>query len=133
MTREATEAPIAHGIAREPSDRGRSSGRLGWRGTATCLVSARGPPGEARAEHPVAAARSVAIMNKGITRTTVITVGVIAIAVGVIWVGQGMGLIPGSFMTGDTKWLIIGIIVGVVGIAVTVFGLRRPKGSRSGS
>ena len=89
------------------------------------------PPPEARAEHPVPAARSVAIMNKGIARTTLITVGIIAIAVGVIWVGQGMGLIPGSFMTGDTKWLIIGIIVGVIGVVLTVLGLRRPKGSRS--
>jgi hypothetical protein len=79
--------------------------------------------------HPGPAARSVATMNKGIARSTLITVGVIAIVVGVIWVGQGMGLIPGSFMTGDTKWLIIGIIVGVVGIVLTVLGLRRPKGS----
>jgi len=72
-------------------------------------------------------------MNKGIARTTLIAIGVIAIAVGVIWIGQGTGLIPGSFMTGDTKWLIIGIIVGVVGVGLTAFGLRRAKSGRSGS
>jgi hypothetical protein len=71
-------------------------------------------------------------MNKGIARTTLITVGVIAIVVGVIWVGQGLGLIPGSFMTGDTKWLVIGLILAVVGIVLTGFALRRPKAGRSG-
>ena len=71
-------------------------------------------------------------MKNGIARSTLLTVGVIAIVVGVIWVGQGIGLIPGSFMTGDTKWLIIGIVVGLVGIGLMVFGLRRPKRGSSG-
>ncbi|MBW4031338.1 MAG: hypothetical protein HIU88_01585 [Acidobacteria bacterium] len=60
-----------------------------------------------------------------------ITVGVIALVVGGIWVGQGLNLIPGSFMTGDTKWFVIGLIVAVVGILLVVLGLRRPKSSRS--
>jgi hypothetical protein len=60
-------------------------------------------------------------------RSVLITLGVVAIVIGAIWTGQGMGLIPGSFMTGDTKWLIIGLIVAVVGVVLLVLGLRRPK------
>ncbi len=62
-------------------------------------------------------------------RSTLIIIGVVAIVVGAIWTGQGMGLIPGSFMTGDTKWLIIGLIVALVGVVLLVLGLRRPKRS----
>lgn len=69
-------------------------------------------------------------MNSRTGRTALITVGLIAVVVGAIWVGQGLNLIPGSIMSGDTKWLVIGLIVGVVGIALAVFGLRRPKGGR---
>ncbi|MDP9025953.1 MAG: hypothetical protein M3N46_00145 [Actinomycetota bacterium] len=60
-------------------------------------------------------------------RATLITIGLVALAVGAVWAGQGMNLIPGSFMTGDTKWLIIGLIVAVVGIVLIIVGFRRPK------
>lgn len=63
-------------------------------------------------------------------RTTLISVGVIALIIGGIWAGQGLGLIPGSFMTGDRTWLIVGSIVGVVGIVLVVLGLRRPTRNR---
>ena len=33
---------------------------------------------------------------------------VMLLLVGLIWMGQGAGLIPGSFMTGDRTWLVIG-------------------------
>lgn len=62
-------------------------------------------------------------------RSTLITVGVVVILVGLVWVGQGANLIPGSFMTGDQKWLIIGIVVAVVGSVMVVLGLRQPKRS----
>ena len=71
------------------------------------------------------------VVKSRVSRNTLITVGVIALVVGGIWVGQGLNLIPGSFMTGDTKWFVIGLIVAVVGILLVVLGLRRPKGSRS--
>lgn len=70
-------------------------------------------------------------MKSRVSRNTLITVGVIALVVGGIWVGQGLNLIPGSFMTGDTKWFVIGLIVAVVGVLLVVLGLRRPKSSRS--
>jgi hypothetical protein len=65
-------------------------------------------------------------MRSRIGRTVLTVVGVIAVLVGVVWVGQGANLIPGSFMTGDRTWFTIGLIVGVAGIFFIVLGLRRP-------
>jgi hypothetical protein len=41
----------------------------------------------------------------------------IASLVGLVWVGQGAGMIPGSFMTGDPFWLVAGLAL--LAIAVT--------------
>lgn len=65
-------------------------------------------------------------MRSRIARTVLTVVGVIAVLVGAVWVGQGANLIPGSVMTGDRTWLVIGLIIGVGGIVVIVLGLRRP-------
>ena len=45
-------------------------------------------------------------------------VGGIAFLVGVVWVGQGLGYIQGSFMTGDLKWFWIGLVTLVVGLVI---------------
>ena len=55
-----------------------------------------------------------------------LVLGVIAIVAGGVWILQGSGVLPGSFMTGQRMWLIIGIIVGVVGLALAYNGIRRP-------
>jgi hypothetical protein len=59
-----------------------------------------------------------------------ITVGVIALILGGVWVGQGINLIPGSFMTGSRTWLYIGLIVAVVGIILIALGVSRPRPGR---
>lgn len=61
-----------------------------------------------------------------IGRSTLITVGVIALILGGTWVGQGLNLIPGSFMTGSQMWFSIGLIVVIIGVILIVVGLRRP-------
>ena len=53
-------------------------------------------------------------------------VGLIAILVGAVWILQGVGVLPGSFMTGQRMWLVIGIIVAIVGVALAYNGIRRP-------
>jgi len=52
--------------------------------------------------------------------------GAIAILVGAVWILQGSGVLPGSFMTGQRMWLVIGIIVAIVGLALAYNGIRRP-------
>lgn len=59
-------------------------------------------------------------------RIALITFGVIALILGGVWAGQGMNLIPGSFMTGSRMWLSIGLIIAIVGIILIVLGLRGP-------
>lgn len=66
-------------------------------------------------------------MKSRIGRTVLTVVGVVAVLVGAVWIGQGANLIPGSFMTGDRNWLAIGIFVAAAGVAAIVVGVRRPK------
>jgi hypothetical protein len=53
-------------------------------------------------------------------------IGVLAILVGLVFSFQGAGVLPGSFMTGQRTWLVIGIVVAVIGLALALSGLRRP-------
>jgi hypothetical protein len=44
----------------------------------------------------------------------------LVLAIGVLWSLQGLGLVQGSFMTGQKQWLYIGlvtIVVGALGLA----------------
>ncbi len=47
------------------------------------------------------------------------------ILAGVMWFLQGINIVPGSTMTGDSTWAIIGAVSVVVGIAAWVFAARR--------
>lgn len=60
-------------------------------------------------------------------RTILTVVGSVAVVIGAVFAGQGMGLIPGSFMTGDRTWLIIGLVVVFVGVALILFGTNRGR------
>jgi hypothetical protein len=59
-------------------------------------------------------------------RVASLILGVIAIFAGGVWILQGSGVLPGSFMTGQRMWLIIGIIVAIVGLGLAYNGIRRP-------
>jgi hypothetical protein len=48
-------------------------------------------------------------------RTVLRIVGVLLAFCGAVWFLQGINILPGSFMTGQTKWAVIGGIVFVVG------------------
>lgn len=45
-------------------------------------------------------------------------------AVGLVFLGQGLGLIPGSYMTGDGTWAVIGAVMIVIA-GVVVWRARR--------
>lgn len=52
--------------------------------------------------------------------------GVVLIATGAVWIGQGTGLLRGrSFMVGDPLWAWLGALGVVIGIAFIAFELRR--------
>ena len=60
-------------------------------------------------------------------RIVVIVAGVILLLVGIVFGGQGLGLIPGSFMTGDRTWFYIGLVMAFVGLVLLLIAFRRPK------
>lgn len=53
-------------------------------------------------------------------------VGALIVLSGAVFAGQGLGKIPGSFMTGDIHWFWIGSVMVVVGLALGAIGLLRP-------
>ena len=53
-------------------------------------------------------------------------VGALILLAGAVFAGQGLGYIPGSYMTGDVKWFWIGSAMVVVGLVMGVVALVRP-------
>ena len=51
--------------------------------------------------------------------------GILCLLAGCVWILQGINILPGSFMTGQTKWAIYGALMAVVGIALLISGRRR--------
>lgn len=51
--------------------------------------------------------------------------GILCLLSGSVWFLQGINVIPGSFMTGQTKWAIYGALTAIVGIVLLVFANRR--------
>ena len=60
-------------------------------------------------------------------RPTLLAVRVLAIlliAVGVIWILQGINVLPGSFMTGQIQWAYRGGIAAVAGVLFLLLTMR---------
>ncbi len=45
-------------------------------------------------------------------------VGLLLVLIGAVWTLQGFGVVGGSFMTGSTTWLVIGLVLAVAGLAL---------------
>ena len=61
-------------------------------------------------------------------KVAVLALAVLLLLIGGVFAGQGLGYIPGSFMTGDIHWFWIGSGMIVVALALGVVGfVRRPK------
>ena len=52
--------------------------------------------------------------------------GGLRILIGGVWFFQGIDLLPGSFMTGQTRWAIYGAIAVVAGVGLLWTAKRRP-------
>jgi len=57
------------------------------------------------------------------------TIGaIVLIATGLVWIGQGTGILAGSgFMVGDARWAWIGLACLAGGVALGWFGLRTQR------
>lgn len=52
------------------------------------------------------------------------------VAVGLVWVGQGLGVLRGSsFMVGDQRWAVIGAVALVLGAAIALSARRSRPGA----
>ncbi len=57
-------------------------------------------------------------------------VGVILILTGGIWFLQGVSILPGSIMTGQTQWAIYGGIAILAGVGLLLYVNRRQPSNR---
>jgi len=46
--------------------------------------------------------------------------GVLLILMGIVWILQGINVLPGSFMTGQMQWAVYGVITVVIGAALFI-------------
>ena len=56
---------------------------------------------------------------------TRVLIGVLMCIVGGVWFMQGIGVLKGSVMTGETFWTVVGVILIGLGVRIIVRG-RRP-------
>ncbi len=52
-------------------------------------------------------------------------VGLLLLLVGVVWVLQGINVLPGSFMSGRMGYAGLGVVVAIVGIVILLRSARR--------
>ena len=60
---------------------------------------------------------------------TSIVIGIVLCLLGAVWIGQGIGVVHGSFMTGQAIWAVIGAVVELFGVSLLV-GARRARRDR---
>jgi hypothetical protein len=63
----------------------------------------------------------------GILKTALLVVGILAVLIGLIWVGQGTGYFPypaSSFMIDQMPWVYRGGALAVLGLVVIVVSRR---------
>jgi hypothetical protein len=64
-------------------------------------------------------------------RGGLVVVGALILLAGAVFAGQGLGYIPGSYMTGDVTWFWIGSGMVVVGLSLGVAAWRVGRRSQS--
>jgi hypothetical protein len=69
------------------------------------------------------------VRERGFPMKLVLTiVGVLIALAGGVWFLQGIGVLPGSFMTGQTQWAINGGVAVVIGLGLIIFANHRRGG-----
>jgi hypothetical protein len=57
-------------------------------------------------------------------RYVLLIVGGLIILMGGVWLLQGISILPGSFMTGQTFWTVMGVVFMAVGSLLVLAGFR---------
>jgi hypothetical protein len=60
-------------------------------------------------------------------RTSRLVIALVVGLIGLVWLGQGLGYIGGSFMTGSQFWATVGSLLVVVAVALVVLEARRAR------
>jgi uncharacterized membrane protein YvlD (DUF360 family) len=60
-------------------------------------------------------------------RYVLLTLGGLMILIGGVWLLQGIGVLPGSFMTGQVFWAVMGAVLLAVGGLVVLAGFRQNR------
>ena len=53
--------------------------------------------------------------------------GVLALLTGCVWLLQGINILPGSFMTGQTRWAVYGGLLLIAGVGLLIIANRRRR------
>ncbi len=56
-----------------------------------------------------------------------VILGLVMLVLGDVWFFQGIGILPGSFMTGSRFWAVTGAVVAIVGMVLLIGTLRRAR------
>jgi hypothetical protein len=54
-------------------------------------------------------------------------VAILLIVMGIIWILQGINVLPGSFMTGQIQWAYRGAVAAAAGLLILFLAIRRRK------
>ena len=91
-------------------------------------------PVAANAAHPKS---GLAIADKGglvhcgfHMKTATLILGIFAVLMGLLWIGQGLGLIQwpaSSFMIDQRPWVTRGVLLALVGLVVIAWSRRRSR------
>jgi len=60
-------------------------------------------------------------------RMLVRALAILLIAGGIVWILQGINVLPGSFMSGQIQWAYRGAIATVAGLVVLLITFRRKR------
>jgi uncharacterized membrane protein len=75
---------------------------------------------------PAKRERQLPVTSKAARRVLTV-LGALLTLVGLLWIGQGSGIVPGTVMSGNRTWLVIGLVSLIVGVALIVVGVRRRR------
>jgi hypothetical protein len=54
-------------------------------------------------------------------------IGAVLLVVGVLWALQGAGVVGGGAMSGHSQYLVLGIVVALVGVALLFSGVAKRR------